>query len=138
MPERLQMPFTGFDEISTTITGYLTAAGWKPTKRCIESEVPEFTFNNGNMQITAFQYISERSLALTLVDLESGDYSRAEVQYVEAIDHLLGALAAWSDHVTRENFGLMLQAIAREVPEVLLAPLEGGVDTPWERVLPRT
>lgn len=132
------MPFTGFDEISTTISEYLTAAGWKPTQRCIESEVPEFTFSNGRMQITVFQHISGQSLALTLVDVESGDYSRAEVQYGDSIDHLLGALAAWSGHVTRDNFGLMLQEIAREVPEVLVAPLEGGVDTPWEKVQPRT
>ncbi|WP_406117519.1 hypothetical protein [Streptomyces anulatus] len=130
------MPFEGFDEISSTIIGYLTAAGWKQTTRSKESEVPEFVSNNGRMRTSIFQHISDRSLMLTLVDIESGDYLRFEVRYEDSVELLLGILAAWHQHVTIENFGIMINEIAKQVPEVLSEPIDGDVDTPWEKIVP--
>ncbi|WP_405499319.1 hypothetical protein OG501_04405 [Streptomyces niveus] len=131
------MAFEGFDEISQTIDRYLSAAGWEQTTRSRESNVPEFISNNGSMRTSIFQYIAERSLMLTLVDVENGGYRKFEVRYGDSIDSLLAILAVWQNHVSIENFNVMINEIAKEVPEILAEPLEGDEDTPWVRVVPR-
>ncbi|WP_030705203.1 MULTISPECIES: hypothetical protein [unclassified Streptomyces] len=131
------MPFEGFDEVSNTIIEYLTAAGWDRTTRSVESEVPEFVSSNGQMRTSIFQHLSDKSLTLTLIDIQSGGYRRFEVRYGDSIHSLLGILAAWHQHITPENFGIMVNEIAKEIPELLAEPQDGDVDTPWERVTPQ-
>ncbi|MEV8333843.1 hypothetical protein [Streptomyces niveus] len=131
------MAFEGFEEISDTIGRYLSAADWKQTTRSIQSNVPEFNWTNESIRTSIFQHIAERSLTLTLTAIESGGYRKFEVRYGDSIDSLLAILVAWQNYVSIENIEVMINGIAKEVPEILAEPLEGDEDTPWEVIVPR-
>jgi hypothetical protein len=131
------MAFDGLDELSRTIVERLTREGWEQTTRSRESGVAESVHNNGDMRMSIFQSIEDRSLALTLVDIESGGSLRFDVEYGDSIARLLDILTAWQDRLSVDNFRDMMNEIASSFPETYAEPFEGDEDTPWEKVIPR-
>ncbi|MFD9869135.1 hypothetical protein ACFXI8_26805 [Streptomyces niveus] len=128
------MAFEGFEDISGKMVRYLSAAGWEQTTQSRESEVPEFVCHGKEINTTVFQHLDGKSVRLTLQ--ADGAYRRVEVAYGDSLDLLLPLLASWGPHLCTDFLLTFLKEIAKSVPEVLLQPLEGNEDTPWERILP--
>ncbi|MGW2776765.1 hypothetical protein ACWC4C_30415 [Streptomyces olivaceoviridis] len=134
----LVMAFEGFEGISSIVIDGLSKAGWERTTRSEESGVPEFVFNNGKIRTSVFQSIADRSLMLTLVDVDSGGYLRFDIQYGGSISLLLRILIEWQEDVSMENFRDMVNEIALEFPETFAEPFDGDEDSPWQKVIPRS
>ncbi|MER6684614.1 hypothetical protein [Streptomyces olivaceoviridis] len=134
----LVMLFEGFEGISSIVIDGLSKAGWERTTRSEESGVPEFVFNNGKIRISAFQSITDRSLILTLLDVDSGGYLRFDIQYGDSISLLLRILTTWQEDVSMGNFRDMVNEIALEFPETFAEPFDGDEDSPWQKVIPRS